>query len=90
MPVLALAGLATKGLSSGYSVIGTVRSGAARQEFCAMDPARARPVVLDVTDCAAIGAEVAQAERDVGPIGVLVNKAGYGREGTLERGRWTR
>lgn len=55
-----------------------------------MDPARARPVVLDVTDCAAIGAEVAQAERDVGPIGVLVNKAGYGREGTLERGRWTR
>jgi Short-chain alcohol dehydrogenase of unknown specificity len=47
--------LATEALSSGYSVIGTVRSEAARQEFGAMDPARARAIVLDVTDFAAIG-----------------------------------
>jgi short-subunit dehydrogenase len=39
---------------------------------------------LDVTEFAAIGYEVAQAERDVGPIDVLVNSAGYGHEGTLE------
>jgi NAD(P)-dependent dehydrogenase (short-subunit alcohol dehydrogenase family) len=39
---------------------------------------------LDVTDFAAIGPVVAQAERDVGPIDVLVNSAGYGHEGTLE------
>ena len=76
--------LATEALSSGYSVIGTVRSEAARQEFSAMDPARARANILDVTDFAAIGPEVAQAERDFGPIDVLVNSAGYGHEGTLE------
>ena len=76
--------LATEALSSGYSVIGTVRSEAARQEFSAMDPARARAIVLDVTDFAAIGPEVARAERDIGPIDVLVNSAGYGHEGTLE------
>jgi NAD(P)-dependent dehydrogenase (short-subunit alcohol dehydrogenase family) len=76
--------LSTEALSSGYSVIGTVRSEAARQEFGAIDPTRARAIVLDVTDFAAIGYEVAQAERDVGPIDVLVNSAGYGHEGTLE------
>jgi NAD(P)-dependent dehydrogenase (short-subunit alcohol dehydrogenase family) len=76
--------LATEALSSGYSVIGTVRSEAARQEFGAMDPARARAIISDVTDFAAIGPEVAKAERDVGPIDVLVNSAGYGHEGTLE------
>jgi NAD(P)-dependent dehydrogenase (short-subunit alcohol dehydrogenase family) len=76
--------LATEAVSSGYSVIGTVRNEAARQEFGAMDAARARAIVLDVTDFAAIGPKVAQAERDVGPIDVLVNSAGYGHEGTLE------
>src|SRR5258707_14451869 len=76
--------LATEALLSGYSVIGTVRSEAARQEFGAMDPARARAIVLDVTNFAAIGPVVGQAERDVGPIDVLVNSAGYGHEGTLE------
>ena len=76
--------LATEALSSGYSVIGTVRNEAARQEFGAMDPARARAIILDVTDFAAIGPEVAQAERDFGPIDVLVNSAGYGHEGTIE------
>ena len=76
--------LAMEALSSGYSVIGTVRSEAARQEFGAMDPARARAIVLDVTDFAAIGPAVAQAERDAGPIDIFVNSAGYGHEGTLE------
>ena len=76
--------LATEALSSGYSVVGTVRSEVARQDFVAMDPARARAIMLDVTDFTAIGPEVAQAERDVGPIDVLVNSAGYGHEGTLE------
>src|SRR5258708_21260720 len=78
--------LATEALSSGYSVIGTVRSEAARQEFGAMGPARARAIVLDVTDFAAIAPAVAQAERDVGPIDVLVNSVGYGHEGILEEG----
>jgi NAD(P)-dependent dehydrogenase (short-subunit alcohol dehydrogenase family) len=76
--------LAIAALSSGHSVIGTVRSEAARLEFSAMDPARARAILLDVTDFAAIGPAIAKAERDVGPIDVLVNSAGYGHEGTLE------
>ena len=49
-----------------------------------MDPARARAILLDVTDFAAIGPAIARAERDAGPIDVLVNNAGYGHEGTLE------
>src|SRR5260370_9088204 len=76
--------LATEALSSGYSVIGTLRSEAARQEFGAMDPARAPAIVLDVTDFAAISLEVAQPDMDVGPIDALVNSAGYSHEGTLE------
>src|SRR5260370_7615155 len=79
--------LATEALSSGYSVIGTVRSEGERQESGAMDRARARAIVLDVTDFAAIGPEVAQAERDVGPIDVLVNSGGYGAIDPAERFR---
>jgi NAD(P)-dependent dehydrogenase (short-subunit alcohol dehydrogenase family) len=75
--------LAIEALSSGFSVRGTVRSEAARQKFSTL-PARARAIILDVTNFAAIGPAVAQAERDVGPIDVLVNSAGYGHEGTLE------
>src|SRR5258708_24371461 len=76
--------IATEAISTGYSGVGTGRSEAARKDFVAIDPARARAIMLDVTDFTAIGPEVAQAERDVGPIDVLVNSAGYGHEGTLE------
>src|SRR5258708_30269136 len=54
------------------------------RERGARDAAGAGAIVLDVQDFAAIGPKVAQAERDVGPIDVLVNSAGYGHEGTLE------
>ena len=50
--------LATEALSSGYSVIGTVRSETARRDFVAMDSARVRAIMLDVTDFTAIGPEV--------------------------------
>jgi NAD(P)-dependent dehydrogenase (short-subunit alcohol dehydrogenase family) len=76
--------LATEALSSGYFVVGTVRSEAARLAFDAMHPARAQAVVLDVTDFAAIGPAVAKLEREMGPIDILVNNAGYGHEGILE------
>jgi len=41
-------------------------------------------VILDVTDFGAIAPAVADVERTIGAIGVLVNNAGYGHEGILE------
>lgn len=69
-------------LDAGHTVVGTVRSDAGRREF--LRHPRAKALVLDVTNFAAIDAVVAEAESDVGPIDVLVNNAGYGHEGTLE------
>jgi short-subunit dehydrogenase len=44
----------------------------------------AEAVVLDITDFDAIEPKVADIERTIGPISVLVNNAGYGHEGTIE------
>jgi NAD(P)-dependent dehydrogenase (short-subunit alcohol dehydrogenase family) len=71
-------------LAAGHRVIGTVRHVEAAQAFMAMAPDRAHAILLDVTDFAAIPGAIARAERDVGPIDVLVNNAGYGHEGIVE------
>lgn len=71
-------------LAAGHTVVGTVRSDDARAAFEAAAPGRAKAIVLDVTDTAAIAPAVAAVERDIGPIDVLVNNAGYGHEGVLE------
>jgi NAD(P)-dependent dehydrogenase (short-subunit alcohol dehydrogenase family) len=65
-------------------VIGTVRREGDAEVFAALASGRAHPVMLDVTDFEAIPAAVAEAERHVGTIDVLVNNAGYGHEGVLE------
>jgi len=71
-------------LAAGHRVIGTVRNGEAAASFEAQGPDRAFPLLLDVTEFEAIPAAVAGAEREAGPIDVLVNNAGYGHEGILE------
>ena len=71
-------------LDAGHRVIGTVRRDSDIEAFAALAPGRAHPLVLDVTSFDAIPAAVADAERTVGAIDVLVNNAGYGHEGVLE------
>jgi NAD(P)-dependent dehydrogenase (short-subunit alcohol dehydrogenase family) len=75
--------LAEAALGDGHRVVGTVRRDEDAAVFAALgDGASAE--VLDVTDDAAVAAAVARAEREVGPLDVVVANAGYGQEGTLE------
>ena len=76
--------LAREALGTGHRVVGTVRSEQARREFEALAAENATARILDVTDFDAIDAVVADIERTVGPVDVLVNNAGYGHEGIFE------
>ncbi|WP_261539516.1 oxidoreductase [Burkholderia multivorans] len=76
--------LAQAALEAGHTVVGTVRSEQAAREFEAFGAQRAIARVLDVTDFDAIDGVVAEIERTVGAIDVLVNNAGYGHEGVME------
>ncbi|RQR49479.1 oxidoreductase [Burkholderia sp. Bp9140] len=76
--------LAQEALAAGHTVVGTVRSEAARRAFEALSPHAAIGRVLDVTDFERIDGVVANVEASVGPVGVLVNNAGYGHEGIME------
>lgn len=76
--------LAREALAAGHRVVGTVRSEQARAELEALAPGLISGRLVDVTDFDAIPAVVADVEASVGPLGVLVNSAGYGHEGVLE------
>ena len=71
-------------LAQGDTVVGTLRKERELASFEAIAPGRSRGVLLDVTDDEAIAPTVERAEREVGPIDVLVNSAGYGHEGLVE------
>jgi NAD(P)-dependent dehydrogenase (short-subunit alcohol dehydrogenase family) len=69
-------------LAAGHRVIGTVRRAEDAKSFGSLE--RAFPLLLDVTNYAAVPEAVQKAEREVGRVDVLVNNAGYGHEGVLE------
>jgi NAD(P)-dependent dehydrogenase (short-subunit alcohol dehydrogenase family) len=75
---------ASAALSAGHLVVGTVREKDARKSFESEKPGFSKGIVLDVTDFDSIDPAVAEIERTIGPISVLVNNAGYGHEGTVE------
>jgi NAD(P)-dependent dehydrogenase (short-subunit alcohol dehydrogenase family) len=74
--------IAEAALAAGDRVVGTLRNEEQRKVFAASS--RSFGVVLDVTDSAEIQPAVDRIEREVGPINILVNNAGYGHEGTFE------
>ena len=76
--------IASAALAAGDRVIGTLRNEEQKKAFTAIAPGRSFGVILDVTDDAKIQPTVDLVEREVGPIDVLVNNAGYGHEGTFE------
>lgn len=75
--------LSETALADGHRVVGTVRNDADRKKIEALGQA-AHPLILDVTDTNAIAPAVADIEKTIGAIDVLVNNAGYGHEGILE------
>ncbi|EJK82860.1 oxidoreductase [Rhizobium rhizogenes] len=76
--------LAEAALAGGHKVVATLRRQVDRVEFEALKPGSAFGKLLDVTDTAAIAPVVAEVEKEIGAIDVLVNNAGYGHEGLLE------
>jgi NAD(P)-dependent dehydrogenase (short-subunit alcohol dehydrogenase family) len=76
--------IANAALTAGDRVIGTLRNEEQRQAFAAVSPGRSYGMILDVTDETRIQPTIDRIEREVGPIDVLVNNAGYGHEGTFE------
>ena len=76
--------MAEAALARGHRVVGTLRDEAQLANFEALAPGHALGRILDVTDTPAIAPLVQGVERDVGPIDVLVNNAGYGLRGVVE------
>ena len=70
-------------ISDGNVVVGTVRKEADKVEFERLGR-NAHGRVLDVTETSGVAPAVAEIEKNIGAIDVLVNNAGYGHEGVVE------
>ncbi|QYD70069.1 oxidoreductase [Paraburkholderia edwinii] len=76
--------LSEAALAAGHRVVGTLRDESQRAQFDELKPGYSFGRLLDITDLPAIAPLIDEVERNVGPIDVLVNNAGYGYEGTIE------
>ncbi|MET0280513.1 MAG: SDR family NAD(P)-dependent oxidoreductase [Steroidobacteraceae bacterium] len=74
--------LAQASLDAGDKVIGTTRDGSAALQA---EPGQLTVLTLDMTDTAAIGPAVEQAFQIAGRLDVIVNNAGYGLLGAIEK-----
>jgi NAD(P)-dependent dehydrogenase (short-subunit alcohol dehydrogenase family) len=75
--------LSETAIAEGDIVVGTVRKEADKAEFEKLGK-NAHGRILDVTETERVSPVVAEIEKNIGPIDVLVNNAGYGHEGILE------
>jgi NAD(P)-dependent dehydrogenase (short-subunit alcohol dehydrogenase family) len=72
-------------IAAGHTVVGSVRRPDDAVAFESLSPeGRAIATLFDITDDDAVNAAVADVEKNVGPIDVLIANAGYGHEGVLE------
>jgi NAD(P)-dependent dehydrogenase (short-subunit alcohol dehydrogenase family) len=70
-------------ISEGNVVVGTVRKEADKVEFERLGK-NAHGRIVDVTETSRVASSIAEIEKNIGAIDVLVNNAGYGHEGVLE------
>jgi NAD(P)-dependent dehydrogenase (short-subunit alcohol dehydrogenase family) len=75
--------LSEAAIVQGDIVVGTVRKEADKAEFEKLGK-NAHGRILDVTETERVSPVVAEIEKNIGAIDVLVNNAGYGHEGILE------
>lgn len=79
--------IAKAAVAAGHTVIGTVRTAQAAAEFELLLRGRAHAKLLDVAAFDQVEPLAAEIEKQLGPVDVVINNAGYGHEGIFEESR---